>query len=98
MSSPEKDIAADTTGQSRHGWLDGALIQGEIEGPITVSRSPVPEEAFDSYEGQWITIRDCEVVAHADTFEELTEHQNYSLSDALFRVPLQNVDHYYLAV
>ena len=52
----------------------------------SVSRSPVPD-GIDEYAGKWVVIRDVEVVASADTLEELDTEHLEPLRDALYRVP-----------
>jgi hypothetical protein len=52
-----------------------------------VSISPVPQEAFDRYQGLWIALRDGEIVASAPTDVELRLDHRVESTDALFRVP-----------
>ena len=58
------------------------------------SAPPVPEEAFEKCAGQYVSLHDGEVLAHADTMDELMTMQRYDSSYALFRVPDHRM-HYY---
>jgi hypothetical protein len=53
----------------------------------TLSKPPVPQEAFDDYAGKWIALRDGEIVADADTEDGLRQDDRVLSTDALFRVP-----------
>lgn len=52
-----------------------------------ISRSPVPQEAFESFAGRWIALREGEIIADADTREELRRDERVDSKDTLFRVP-----------
>lgn len=52
-----------------------------------VSKSPVPQEAFDDYQGRWIALRNGEIIADASTDDELRLDGRVESTDALFRVP-----------
>ncbi len=52
-----------------------------------VSKSPVPQEAFDQFPGRWIALRDGEIIADAATDDELRQDDRVESTDALFRVP-----------
>ena len=52
---------------------------------ITV-RSPLPE-GIEEYEGRWVAIRGDEVVAAADSLDELTNDNLVQPTDALYLVP-----------
>ena len=52
-----------------------------------VSRPPVPQEAFEQFGGRWIALRDGEIIADADTPDELRADSRVESTDALFRVP-----------
>lgn len=52
-----------------------------------VSRSPVPQDAFEKFPGRWIALRGGEVAADAATLEELRQDERTESTDALFRVP-----------
>jgi hypothetical protein len=54
---------------------------------VEISKSPVPQEAFDNYEGRWIALRDGEIIADAATDTELRLDGRVESTDALFRVP-----------
>jgi hypothetical protein len=53
----------------------------------TVSKPPVPEEAFELYPGRWVALRCGEVVAVAETREKLQKDERVESSDILFKVP-----------
>jgi hypothetical protein len=53
----------------------------EISGP------PVPSDAFDRFPGQWVAVRDGEIIADASTLEELEADSRVTEADACFRVP-----------
>ncbi|HSS53207.1 MAG TPA: hypothetical protein VLK79_01030 [Gaiellales bacterium] len=56
--------------------------------PVVVSRTPVPEEAFNEYAGMWIAVREgIEIVAAADSLDELRENPAIVDTDAFFHVP-----------
>lgn len=58
------------------------------EGHIAVvAKSPVPAEAFEKYPDQWIAIRDGNVVAADDDYDELVAHPDVRRSDTLYHVP-----------
>jgi hypothetical protein len=59
-----------------------------------VARSPVPAEAFEKYQNRWVAIRDGEVVAAADDFDELVEHPAVQPEDALYHVPSSSTYYY----
>jgi hypothetical protein len=61
-----------------------------------VSKSPVPQEAFDNFPGRWIALRDGEIVSDAATNEELRQDDRVESTDALFRVPEAST-HFYPA-
>lgn len=61
-----------------------------------VSKSPVPQEAFDRFPGRWIALRDGEIVADAATDDELRQDDRVQSTDALFRVP-EAATHFYPA-
>lgn len=52
-----------------------------------VSTSPLSAEEYEKYGGQWIAVRDGDVIAHADSFEALAENEEVRSTDVLFRVP-----------
>lgn len=52
-----------------------------------VSKSPVPQEAFERFPGRWIALRDGGIVADAATDNELRQDERVESTDALFRVP-----------
>ncbi len=55
---------------------------------VLVSNPPVPEEAFERYAGQWVAVRaGREIVAAAETLEELRENPAIVETDAFFHVP-----------
>jgi hypothetical protein len=55
--------------------------------PIELSRSPVPAEAFDDYAGQWIAVREGEVVASGKSLSELDAQPEVRPDDPRFKVP-----------
>jgi Family of unknown function (DUF5678) len=59
-----------------------------------VAPSPLPEGAAEQYAGKWIAIRDEEVIADADTLEDLTADERVTDKDVLYRVPDQGVYFY----
>lgn len=52
-----------------------------------IARSPLPADAEDVYGGKWIALREGEVVASADTFDELVANDVVRATDVLYRVP-----------
>lgn len=52
-----------------------------------LSQTPLPVEAVEHYAGKWIAVRDGEVVAAADEFEELVADERVRDTDTLYRVP-----------
>jgi hypothetical protein len=83
--------------QPPQGWLDRILGSNGPEEAVTISQSPVPNEAFE-YGGQWVTIRENKIVAHAESLEDLTRDVVYSETDVHFLVPRPDISHYYLIV
>jgi hypothetical protein len=65
------------------------------EAEVTVSLPPIPDQVFIEYSGQWVALRNREVVAHADNLDELHKKLEIEESDVLFHVPAQ-IPHYYL--
>lgn len=53
----------------------------------SVAQAPIPEEALTKYADKWVAVRAGEVVASADSYEELVEDQRVEITDALFHVP-----------
>jgi hypothetical protein len=49
-------------------------------------RSPLPAE-IEEYEGRWVAIRDGEIVADAETLEELVADERTSDTDLIYLVP-----------
>jgi hypothetical protein len=57
-------------------------------GPVAeISGPPVPSDAFDRFPGRWVAVRDGDIVADADTLEELQADGHVSDDDTCFRVP-----------
>lgn len=69
---------------------------GHMAPIATLSKPPVPQEAFDDYAGKWIALREGEIVADADTEGELRQDDRVMPTDALFRVP-EAATHFYRA-
>ncbi len=61
-----------------------------------VSKSPVPQEAFDRFPGRWIALRDGNIVADAETEDGLRQDDLVKSTDAFFRVPEAST-HFYPA-
>ena len=53
----------------------------------TVERAPITAETLRDFAGKWISIRDGEVVASAESLEELRANGDVRLEDAVFLVP-----------
>ena len=53
----------------------------------TTKQGPVLPEGVEQYAGKWIAIRGDEVVASADSLEELYANEQVSRTDALWVVP-----------
>ncbi len=53
----------------------------------TAEQPPVLPEGVDQYAGKWIAIRGDEVVASADSVEELFANDQVSRDDTLYAVP-----------
>lgn len=66
-----------------------------MAGTVT-SKPPVPQEAFERFPGRWIALRAGEIVADADTREELQHDERVESTDALYRVPEPST-HFYQA-
>jgi Family of unknown function (DUF5678) len=60
----------------------------------TISKPPVPQEAFDRFPGRWVALRDGEIIADAKTEEKLRQDERVESTDALFRVP-ETSTHFY---
>jgi hypothetical protein len=69
-------------------------IKGTAQMAATVSKPPVPQEAFERFPGRWVALRDGKVVADAETKEKLRGDDRVELTDALFRVP-ETATHFY---
>jgi hypothetical protein len=54
----------------------------------------LPEGVAEQYRGKWIAIRDREVVAVADSLEELYAHDGVDVGDVIYRVP-KSAYHYH---
>lgn len=52
-----------------------------------VARSPLPE-GIEQYAGKWIALRDGQVVASADDFNDLIANPDVLSGDAFYRVPV----------
>jgi hypothetical protein len=59
------------------------------------ARPPVPDEAFEKYQNQWVAIRNGKVVAAADDFDQLVAHPAIEREDALYHVPSSATYYYY---
>jgi hypothetical protein len=55
--------------------------------PGTVEQPALSLEALGQYAGQWVALRDGQVVAAAETLEELRENPGVRRDDAVFVVP-----------
>jgi hypothetical protein len=53
----------------------------------TTEQPPVLPEGVEQYAGKWIAIRGDEVVASADSLEELYANEHVSRGDTLYVVP-----------
>lgn len=53
---------------------------------VTVARSPIPE-GIEQYAGKWVVIRAGEVLAAADSFEDLVAIDGLNPDDAIYHVP-----------
>jgi Family of unknown function (DUF5678) len=61
-----------------------------------VSRPPVPQEAFERFPGRWVALRNGEVVADADTEDELRADNRVESTDTYFLVPQADAHFYSL--
>jgi hypothetical protein len=61
-----------------------------------ISKSPVPQEAFERFPGRWIALRNGEIIADAETREELQQDDRVDSKDALYRVPEPSTHFYRL--
>lgn len=52
-----------------------------------VAQPPVPPEAFSEHPGKWVAIRDRQILAAADSVEELERDDEVEATDTLFLVP-----------
>jgi hypothetical protein len=50
------------------------------------AKAPISEEALEAHRGKWVALRGGEVIASADSFEELTADE-VEPSDAIYHVP-----------
>lgn len=55
--------------------------------PITVSEPPVPAEAFEKHPGEWVAIRDGQIIAAAESVEGLEQNDAVEPTDTIFLVP-----------
>ena len=53
---------------------------------IEVARSPLPE-GVERYAGQWVALRNGEVIAAADDLNDLIGREDVLSSDVFYRVP-----------
>lgn len=57
-----------------------------MSGTVTEQRA-ISTEAFEQYAGRWVAVRDGDVIAAADSLEELRANPDVSREDAVFVVP-----------
>lgn len=55
--------------------------------PTVVAEPPIPREAFERYAGKWVAVRATEVVAAANTLDELKAKREVADTDTLAHVP-----------
>lgn len=60
----------------------------------TISKPPVPQEAFERFPGRWVALRNGKIIADAETEEKLMQDERVESTDALFRVP-ETSTHFY---
>lgn len=48
-----------------------------------ISKPPVPQEAFERFAGRWVALRNGEIIADAQTREELQQDERVETTDAL---------------
>lgn len=60
----------------------------------TISKPPVPQEAFERFPGRWVALREGQIIADAETEDELQRDERVESTDALFRVP-ETSTHFY---
>lgn len=52
-----------------------------------LAQAPLPEGALEKYSGKWIAVRDGDVVASADSYEELQADKKVMEDEATYHVP-----------
>ena len=55
--------------------------------PQTLSQTPLSREIFDRYQGKWIAVLNGDVIADADSLEELRNDPDADGADAYYHVP-----------
>jgi hypothetical protein len=53
----------------------------------TPSQSPIPADALEQHPNRWIAIRDGQVVAVADEYDELMADDGVEATDTIYHVP-----------
>jgi hypothetical protein len=53
----------------------------------SIQQNPLSADAFEGYEGKWIAVRDGEVIASADSLQELRAEPQVTPDDAVYVVP-----------
>lgn len=53
---------------------------------VEISRSPLPE-GVEEFAGKWVALRDGEVIASADDFDDLIADPDVMSTDVFYRVP-----------
>jgi len=54
---------------------------------VEISQSPISAELAREYAGRWVALRRGQVVAAADSYEELRADERVTREDALYLVP-----------
>lgn len=52
-----------------------------------LAQAPLPEGALKEFADKWIAVRDGEVIASADTYDELLADEKVMEDDATYHVP-----------
>ena len=61
--------------------------KGKDMSATSFAQTPLSPEALERYTGQWVAVRNGEVVASGDSYDELRAHEGVTDTDAVYHVP-----------
>ena len=67
---------------------------GSMSDSVTFDRVVYPE-GYEAYGGQWVAIRDHQIVAAAEKLDDLFADERVGPDDEVWRVPEPGVVHFY---